>query len=305
MIRTGRPPHITGVIQGGDLMLQLLNSSRSLFSSLRDALTDSIEYTQAIDEPYAAYAGAQMHYYSSRCQAASTLLQDWMLWDSDIIFRSALECATRFIFVSTADHPERYDRIIEYTSFLSEVEDIERVEKLRTVVKNSTDDSTSMLMGGAALSKEREHELRALWPRTRRKILNQKWSFSEIVRVLEKIRHPTIDLTAYGSLLHSYSLSSHLIHADQTAMTLMHDRATREVSERKLLEEAHYARLAVQQTALLFICWRAIEHANGRGKTDTVITRRLKDLSEFENSFHERFAESQRYRYETVPTDQA
>ena len=177
------------------------------------------------------------------------LLQNWMLWDSDILFRSALECATRLVFVSVAPPHERSVRIAEYTHLLMEVENIERSDKLRTAARNSADPATAMLLGGAALDPETEAELRARWPGSKRRVLKQQWSFSEIVRALEKVDDVKLNLTAYGSLLHSYSLSSHLIHADQTAITLMFDRETREPEERILQENAHFARLACRAAA--------------------------------------------------------
>lgn len=280
-------------------MQHLVHSSLSVYSRIRDVITQTIEDCREIDPDYARFAGMQMHYYSSRCQSVNILLQEWKLWDCDMLMRSALECVTRFLFVSIAELPERGQRIIECTVFLNEIEDIQRAEKARTAARNSTNSESAMLFGGAALDPDKEAELRSRWPKSKRQTLNQKWSFSEIVRVLEKVKEPALDLTSYGSLLHSYGLSSHLIHADQTAMDLIYDRATRTPDERRLQERAHFARLAVEQTSLFFLCWRALEHAIGSVRVEKALVEDLLSLYEESDKYHHEFAMSQKHLYET------
>ena len=279
-------------------MQHLVHLSVSVYSKIRDAFLDSINDCKDIDPEYARFAMAQMSYYASRCQSMNILLQEWKLWDCDILMRSALECATRFLFVSVAKQPERNQRIVEYTELLNEIEDIQRSEKAKTAAKNSDNPESAMIFEGAALSAEKESKLRSQWPRSSRKALKQKWSFSEIVRVLENFREPTLNLSKYGSLLHSYGLSSHLIHADQTAMNLMRDRATRAPHIRQLQERAHFSRLAVEQTSLLFICWRAMEHAIGSTRVKKELVEDLLSLHAESDKYHHDFAVSQKHLYE-------
>lgn len=279
-------------------MLHLLHASMAVYSSIRDAFIETIEDTRAVDPMYASFAGVQMHYYSSRCQSTNILLQEWKLWDSDILMRSALECATRFLFVSVANGGERHLRIGEYAVLLNEIQDIKRSEKAKVATKNAVTADSRMLFGGAILDATKEAELREKWPRSKHKSLQQKWSFSEIARALEKINEPALNLSSYGSLLHSYGISSHLIHADQTAMDLMYDRASRDEEERVLLERAHFARLASGQTELFFLCWRAMEHATGSTKKHESIVRSLLDLCDEANKYHLEFASSQTHRYD-------
>nr|WP_295969108.1 DUF5677 domain-containing protein [uncultured Xanthomonas sp.] len=239
-----------------------------------------------------------MSYYSARCQSVNLLLQEWKLWDCDILMRPALECATKYLFVSIAKNPERAQRITECTVHLNEIENIQRSDKARTAANNSRDDYAKMLLGGAVLTPEKDYELRSRWPKSTRQALKQKWSFSEMARALEKFNEPLLNLTSYCSLLHSYGLSSHLIHADQTALDLMHDRAVRPPQERQLLENAHFARLAVDQTALFFVCWRAMAYALESQEVNIDLTKAMLALFDESKVFHYEFAESQRSFYE-------
>lgn len=95
--------------------------------------------------------------------------------------------------------------------FLNEIGGIQHAEKARIVAGDSTDAESAMLFGGAALDLDKEADLRSRWLKSKRQALKQKWTFSEIVRVLEKAKEPTLNLSSYDSLLRSYGLSRHLI----------------------------------------------------------------------------------------------
>lgn len=275
----------------------LLRESLSVFSQLRDEIRDVISKTKAADARYSRFASGQMHYYGERCQSLNLLLQDWKLWDSDILMRSATECATRFIFVSIAEPVERANRIKEYEVALNEIDDLQRSEKAKPAVAASTNSGSEMLLGGVVLSPEREIELRARWPKAKRAQLKQKWSFSEMVRQLSEFHDERIDLRHYKSLLYGYGLSSHLIHADQTAINVFWDRQEREPHIRKMQEQAHFARLATTQVSILFLCWRAIAFATGLDSKNPEPIRCLMALNENANVFHRAFAESQAHLY--------
>lgn len=279
-------------------MQYLLNASLAIYSQIRDDLRQLITAFNSVDARYAAYAGAQLHYYSERCQSLNILLQEWKLWDSDIVMRSALECASRFLFVSIAPNDERAQRIVEYTVSLNEIEELQRSERARSAVEAAVDEDTHMLIGGVVLDPTREEELRAKWPKVARNALRQRWSFSEIARTLTNFHDDGLDLRKYKSLLHSYGVSSHLIHADQTAMDIVRDRMGRQPEERRLMERAHFARLATEQTFLLFLCWRAAVYATGLDSRNEGIGRGLMELTAAADRHHEEFARSQSHRYE-------
>lgn len=275
----------------------LLRESIFVFSEFRDEIKRTISASERTDARYSRFALGQMHYYSERCQSLNLLLQDWKLWDCDIIMRAATECATRLIFVSIAPASERTNRIDEYEISLNEIDDLQRSERVKPAVAASTDVDTSMLLGGVILSPEREAELRARWPKAIRTQLKQKWSFSEMVKELSEFHNDRIDLRLYKSLLHGYGLSSHLIHADQTAINMFWDRLEREPRIRKLQEEAHFARLATTQVTMMLLCWRAIVFATGFDSKNQEPVKHLMALNKNADVFHKAFAESQAHMY--------
>ncbi|NMY66579.1 hypothetical protein HBN77_21415 [Pseudomonas sp. WS 5018] len=80
-------------------MQHLIHNSLNVYSLLRDELQLVIEKSKKIDPKYASHSGVALYYYSERCQSINLLLQQWKLWDCDILMRAALECATRFLFI--------------------------------------------------------------------------------------------------------------------------------------------------------------------------------------------------------------
>ena len=281
----------------GTKMQGLLNESLSVYSQLRDEVRKLLKELRALDKNYYSFSANQLNYFSERCQSVNVLLQVGKLWDADIIMRSALECVTRFIFVGIAPPGERERRIYEYVVGLNEIENIQRSEKAKNFVSVSTDEIEVMLVGGVVLSPEREAELRDRWPKSKRSIIKQKWSFSEMAREITGFQDGFLDLTGYKALLHRYGLSSHLIHADQTAIDLSWDRENREPQVKKALEQAHYARLATEQVSMLFMCWRVMAYAMGAESRNVEVVKSLRKLNERADVYHQAFAKTQEHLY--------
>lgn len=278
-------------------MLELMRESLGVYSQIRDEIRILFDKAKQRDPVYANFAIGQLHFYGERCQSVSLLLQDGKLWDCDILMRSAIECATRFLFVSMAEGNERQIRIEEYAVLLNEIEDLQRSEKARTAAEQASDPDSAMLLGGAVLSPERFADLRAKWPKPKWAALTQKWSFSEMVRVLRAVHRKEIDLRPFGALLHTYAVSSHLIHADRTAMNLIWERSERPAQERDALVAAHTARLITEPVSLLFICWRALAFAIGVSAVSERAVQGLLELQRKADVHHKAFAESQRPYY--------
>ncbi|WP_147395232.1 hypothetical protein [Azospirillum cavernae] len=89
-----------------------------------------------------------------------------------------------------------------------------------------------------------------------------------------------------------------LIHADQAAMDLMHDRATRDLGERKILEAAHVARIMSDQVSIAWFCADALrQHFRGDFSDSIKMREAFKKFSQLSEPFHTNFSENQRDFY--------
>ena len=96
--------------------------------------------------------------------------------------------------------------------------------------------------------------------KSERKALEQKWSFSEIIRHLADSEIDGVNTKGIEALLYNYGLASQLIHADESALNFMEDRALRGPEERLLLERAHVCRMMSDQVALWYFSTLTLCH---------------------------------------------
>lgn len=271
----------------------LLQQGLLVYAGIRDELLRLLKNAKERDPDYANFAQSQLYFFGERSQSINVLLQHGKLWDCEILMRSALECATRFLFVSVVDYKERRRRIGEYWVDLHEIDVLQQSLKSGPAAKAARGSRHEQLLEGVVLSPEERDRLQAKWPRAKRASLQQKWSFSEMVRELVAVHREGLDLRLYDCFLHGYSLSSHMIHADQTAVSLVWDRNNREAAERNAMIIAHAARLVTDQVDLLFLCWRAFAHATGIESRRFDLQTALQNLHEAAEPYHEVFALSQ------------
>ncbi|WP_376960233.1 DUF5677 domain-containing protein [Azospirillum sp. A26] len=236
-------------------------------------------------------------YLSSRNQAVSFLISHGYLWDSEIILRSFYEVAAKILFISFSEDNEKAVLIDEFWNGLGSINDRKRARKAAYAEQIFEAGSMSAEVF-SALQDDRTFDLQAEGSKTQRKRIEQKWSFSEIIEQLDqKVSHGK-PLEGIKSMLHMYGIASHLIHADQAAMDLMHDRATREHGEREILEAAHVARIMSDQVNITWFCADALRQ-NFKGEfIDNVKLRELlKEFAKLSDPFHANFSESQRDFY--------
>ncbi len=275
-----------------------MSQALPVYSRLRDNVWELVRQSKVLNSSFGNFAHSQLHYYGERCQSVNLLLQDGRLWDCEIVMRSALECVTRFIFVCIADENERANRVWEYSVALNQISDLARSEKAKAAVDaNGDDELIRMLIGGVVLDDEDERLLRDKWSRKKRAALKQKWSFSEMIREITQFKDEYVDLRLYKSLLHSYGLSSHLIHADQTAINLNWDRNHREDREKEKMIRAHMARLLTDQVDYLYLCLGVLARVVKPEADWREISSEVMEMHKAAEFFHAEFGESQAHKY--------
>ncbi|MBB5396698.1 DUF5677 domain-containing protein [Mucilaginibacter sp. AK015] len=184
-----------------------------------------------------------IEYIIDRVSAVTVLTQGDLLWDADIIVRSALETLVKFAFIADAEESERPMLLHEFWYALSEIHTLKLSDQAQKNLKHTGEEKLYKLAySPQVLSAEEEQRLRNKWNKTIRKQLEQKWSFSEIVRHLSS-KHKGTALESIEFVTHTYRMSSHVAHGDEIGINMIRERESRSEKEKADVSVAHYLRL--------------------------------------------------------------
>ncbi len=243
-------------------------------------------------------------YLGARCQAVSFLASHEYTWDAEIILRSFYETAAKIFFICLSEADEKLVLVDEFWNSLGQISDRRTARKAAFAESIFQKGSVSSSIF-AALQDGSVFNLEAEGNKFERKRIEKKWSFSEIIEHLNKNAPIGRPLNGIKALLHIYGMASHLAHADKNAMDLMHDRATREVNERQILEAGHLARIMSDQVSITWLCADALRFHFDAEFGDAVAMRKAFDGPyELSRPFLAAFQDSQKEFYsDWFPTD--
>jgi hypothetical protein len=276
--------------------LGFLAECLALFAGVRDRTRTFLVPIDA-ENGLHVFVASQLDFYTQRCIATSSLLQADLLWDAEIVFRAAIEAALKVWFVAAAPEPERSVRVREFRERLSEV----AIYRFRArasaghTVKSGPEAMASML----AMSEQEQDVHRAKWTKRERKALEQKWAFAEMVKALENESIGGHRLPYLVNLTHSYGVASHLLHADQMAISLTADRESRAAETREILASLHFAEMSTRQVAILISLSHCAAYTLGKTVQLQEYVDELDRLNQVSKSIREQLHEDQKHLYAT------
>ncbi len=196
----------------------------------------------------------------SRLETVSTLTLMDRLWDAEIVLRSALETYTKLLFITSSKKDEQKTKIEEFWNSLSEINRIKQSEQAKRNLKILGDlEIHRLAYSPLVLSEVEENQLREKWPKKKRRKIEQNWSFTEIINHVSK-NYNSSEFEAIIPLLHTYRMSSHVMHGDETGISIIQERQSRNSKEKEIVERAHYLRLI--SDCLTYSTFTAIEICN-------------------------------------------
>jgi len=189
-------------------------------------------------------------YMSQRSQTVSFLVSSNYPWDAEIILRSFYESSVKIWTICLASAEERTKLVTEFWSIYSAMHDHKtrvRAEPARKANTRDTRPEFSIVYDVFSNPK--------VFPQSGstkkdRKRLEQKWSFTELIKSISKLETDGLNLRDIDTLLHMYGQQSHLIHADDIALDLMLDRTLRPANELPALQASHVSRIMSDQASL-------------------------------------------------------
>jgi hypothetical protein len=260
-----------------------------VFSLLRDYLVHRIDANIENSE-YIKSVAPIVRYIGERCQAFTMLMQYGYLWDADIVMRCVMEASIRIGYLSYTEEAERKNRANEYWESLSEINRLRQSDRAKLAVQTLDEKNLNLGLGPIILSPKEEAQLRDKWSSQKRHDIEQKWSFTRIIASLEQHMVKTTGSSAIKSALWVYGLSSHLIHADETAIRVTQDRTERPKPEREKMIFAHAARLLSDEISYIIFVSSAVTYALGESHNELrALMNKTKPLFVQLNSLNDAF----------------
>lgn len=211
---------------------------RILFRETIDLLHFSIcELTLKKNDEFYKLLRAYYTFIHNRTQTLFLLVQNDCLWDADIILRPIAECAVKFAYVSSFDEKIRNEKVREFWEDLAEINKLKQSRQAKQVFDLTNIDSN--FLTDLILSENEEKTLSEKWTKKIRQSKEQPWSYNEMIKTISK----NYDFKEILGLARNFTQSSHLIHADETALGVINDRENRTLDQKEALMNLHEIRL--------------------------------------------------------------
>jgi hypothetical protein len=216
------------------------------------------------------------------------------LWDAEMVLRAVAEATLKTAYILQSKD-EFKARVAEYSTDhfnISLLKDDSRVRS--TLAALPEPDAREWLPLRERLLSEKElEELGQLYDKTTRRSIETRWGVGGLLNSLRKDAQHRVP--RYDSLLHNYSLSSHIQHADYIGVSLPYDRESRNEQRRDALELAHLSRLILD--CFSFMCLRLVSGYRFLDLDLKPILDGQKRIDELESSFGNAFGEWMKVEY--------
>lgn len=180
---------------------------------------------------------------SARSTESVLLLSSYgQLWDAEMVLRAVAEATLKTAYILQSKETFK-ERLAEYSTDHFNISLLKDDSKVRGTLASLNDpDSPEWLpFREMLLTEERLQELSQMYDKTTRRSIESRWGVGGL---LNSLRNGISSGTPkFDALLHNYSLSSHIQHADYIGISLPYDRETRVAERRDALEFAHLSRL--------------------------------------------------------------
>ncbi len=172
-----------------------------------------------------------------RIDSLLILVQHDCLWDADIILRPIAEASVKINFIACGDEIERNKKVAEFWTELAEINILKRSNQTKDLLQAT--EIQHEYLSAVILSDEDENKLKTKWTKFERQKIEQPWSYNEMIKTIAK----QIQKDEVLCLARNFTQSSHLIHADETALGVIHDRIQRNEIDREYQMNLHEIRL--------------------------------------------------------------
>ncbi len=256
---------------------------RKYFIEACNALSEeSVNNFSEEQDVYSHFVRNMIAFIHERIDAIIVLTHNNILWDSEIIFRPIAEASIKLIYVSLHDADGRIDKAKEFWVDLAEINKIKQSKQAtQTIESLKSIKFQSLHLECLLLSDLELDKLTSKWSKKKRQQISQAWSYNEMLKKISTLSsNRTIEC-----LNRPFAQSSHIIHADETALGIINDRKNRVKKEKDNLIKLHENRLFNDCIALYSESIRVVNKAykiKNNSKTIVALSNFYKISNEYE-----------------------
>lgn len=218
------------VIRAIDRFARFQNDCADLFIETAQSLKKDAPRLVAI-------CADQFNFMTGRSNIILELLKVNAVWDAQILARPIIESCVKVCFLCYAPGERSADLCAEYEETLAVINALKQHDKAAKALEAIGDAASTLTP--LILPADELQELRAKVPKEVRSAIESKWGFTRMVAALDKSFKSQYQINPFASLLHSYALSSHLIHADEMGLGVMRARSRLEGERLSLVVDSH------------------------------------------------------------------
>lgn len=185
-------------------------------------------------------------------ESAFLLCAYGQLWDAEVLVRSALEGSLKLAYLLqtretfAARHGEYADQLLE----VALLKDHRKAGSLLAAVPDPYAPQWRPIRD-LVLPDSEVAEISARNSKVARRELETRWGFTGLIGELSRCEDPYFK--GLGALAHSYSMASHVQHADVIGASIALERDRRSTERREAIHLAHEGRLLSDLLELLFL----------------------------------------------------
>lgn len=199
--------------------------------------------------------------------------------DSEILFRTVIEGTINYLFMTTGNLESDNEEIVEFYNILPMFQNMRNNRKMKMVIDKYMDyTGKDHIFTLSRISEDDLIDLNLKYPSKRRKEIERKWSFSNILNKLIEKNHAFKELEV---LFYTYSLSSHFIHQDGNSLNFKFEAMSNSASGDESLNEAIAARMLSNVTTMFTLRYQNFININNIVSNDCFSS--LKELKDFSN----------------------
>lgn len=201
-----------------DKQNKILKNYFSILEQNNEKLEDILEkHTEELDDILPL-----VDFILDRVDTVCSLVEEDRNWDAEIIFRSVIESFVKFLYISSASKNDRKKRLDEYCVDLGEIKQLRYSNLIKKLFPIIEPKIISEAFASLVLPKDEENKIKSKWTYEKRKEIEKKWSFSNLLKSIINDYHG-MKLELFSVLFNNYMLSSSVTHADIMGLHLINE----------------------------------------------------------------------------------